>query len=247
MSRAHCCIDSVATWTNLIGFIKEREVFSYMFMKILESRPRSYDRLMDRASRGRIKALKQSVIEEVSVSERVLEIGCGTGELAIMLADRGAYVDGLDISSAMVAEACKRIKTDNLTNSVSVRHMGVDGMDGLPDSHYDAVISTLVFSELSDGERRFALEHAARILKFHGKIIIADEVVPRTKIKKRLHCILRIPMYLVTYLVSRATTQPITDLTGELSAAGFTIEKEIRSRADTFTMVVGRLKTENKS
>jgi hypothetical protein len=147
----------------------------------------------------------------------------------------------------MVAEACKRINTDNLTNSVSIRHMGVDGMDGLPDLHYDAVISTLVFSELSDDERRFALTHTARILKFHGKIIIADEVVPLTKIQKGLHCILRIPIYLVTYLVSRATTQPITDLAGELSAAGFTIEKEIRSHGDTFAMVVGRLKTENKS
>jgi ubiquinone/menaquinone biosynthesis C-methylase UbiE len=221
-------------------------VFSYIFMKILERRPRSYDRLMDKASRGHVRALKQAVVAEIPEAGRILEIGCGTGELAIMLADRGVHVDGFDISPAMVAEACKRIKTDNLTDSVSVRHMGVDGMDDIPDSIYDTVISTLVFSELSDDERRFALKHSARILKFHGKIIIADEAVPRTKIKKGLHCILRIPIYLVTYLVSRATTQPISDLTGELSAAGFTIEKEIRSQGDTFSMVVGRLKTQSK-
>jgi ubiquinone/menaquinone biosynthesis C-methylase UbiE len=215
-------------------------------MKILERRPRSYDRLMDKASRGHVRALKQAVVAEIPEAGRILEIGCGTGELAIMLADRGVHVDGFDISPAMVAEACKRIKTDNLTDSVSVRHMGVDGMDDIPDSIYDTVISTLVFSELSDDERRFALKHSARILKFHGKIIIADEAVPRTKIKKGLHCILRIPIYLVTYLVSRATTQPISDLAGEISAAGFTIEKEIRSHGDTFTMVVGRLKTQSK-
>ena len=158
-----------------------------------------------------------------------------------MLADRGAKVDGFDISPTMVAQARKRITTDNLTNSVSVRHMGVDGMDRLPDSHYDAIISTLVFSELSDDERRFALKHTARILKFQGKIIIADEVVPRTKIQKGLYYVLRMPLHLMTYLVTRATTRPITDLTGELSAAGFTIEKEIRTHGEAFAMVVGRL------
>ena len=216
-------------------------MFSYIFMKILERRPRSYDSLMDRASWGRIKALKQAVIEEVSVSGRILEIGCGTGELAIMLADHGAMVDGFDISPAMVAQARKRIITDNLTNSVSIRHMGIDGMDGLPDSHYQTVISALVFSELSDDERRFALKHSARTLKPDGLLVIADEVVPRKTVNRVLHTIVRIPMMLAAYLVSRATTQPITDLTGEISAAGFTIEKEIRTHGDAFAMVVGRL------
>ncbi len=228
-------------------FIREGAVFSYIFMKILERRPRSYDRLMDISSRGRVKALKNSVVEELAEAQRVLEIGSGTGELAVMLAGRGISVDGFDISPAMVAEASERIKTDKLTDYVSVQHMGVEGMDGLPNSHYDAVTSVLVFSELSDDERHFAIRHASRTLKSRGVIIIADEVVPRTKIKKGLHFVLRMPMKLATYLVSRATTYPLVDLAGELSAAGFTIEKEIRSHGDSFAVVVGRLETENRT
>ena len=226
---------------------KERAVFSYVFMKILERRPRSYDRLMDKSSRGRVKALKKAVIEELAEAQRVLDIGSGTGELAVMLAVRGVSVEGFDINPAMVAAARERIKADNLSDYVSVRRMGVDGMDGLPASHYDAVVAVLVFSELSDDERHFAFQHAARILKSQGVIVIADEVVPCTKIKRGLHSVLRVPMKMVTYLVSRASTHPLVDLTAELSAAGFAVDKEIRSHGDSFAMVVGRLETADKT
>ena len=46
-------------------------------MRLLEGRPRSCDRRMDRASGGRVQALKEAVAEEVPAGARVLEIGCG--------------------------------------------------------------------------------------------------------------------------------------------------------------------------
>ena len=39
--------------------------------------------------------------------ERVLDLGCGTGQLSQIIADRGATVIGLDADSAMIAEAQK--------------------------------------------------------------------------------------------------------------------------------------------
>jgi hypothetical protein len=48
-------------------------------------------------------------------------------------------------------------------------------------------------------------------------------------------------MLLATYLVSRTSSRPIADLAGEISTAGFTIHKEIRSHGDSFAMFVGRL------
>jgi demethylmenaquinone methyltransferase/2-methoxy-6-polyprenyl-1,4-benzoquinol methylase len=218
-------------------------MFSYIFMKILENRPRSYDRLINKASRRHIMSIKQAVVAELAPADRILDIGCGTGELTAMLAVQGAFVEGFDINAKMVAVAQEKIKEENLEKTASIYQMGVEGMDGFPDSHYDAVVSMLVFSELSDAERQFALKHSARILKPHGLILIADEVVPQHKMKKVLHAIIRIPMLLATYLVSRTTSHPITDLTAEISTAGFTIQKEIRSHADSFAMVVGRVET----
>jgi demethylmenaquinone methyltransferase/2-methoxy-6-polyprenyl-1,4-benzoquinol methylase len=192
-------------------------------------------------------AIKKAAVVELSSADRILEIGCGTGELTAMLAVEGALVEGFDINSKMVAVAQKKIREKNLEKTVNIHQMGVAGMDGFPDSYYDAVVSTLVFSELSDAERHFALKHSARILKPHGYILIADEVMPQIKLKKVLHVIIRIPMLLAGYLVSHTTSHPIADLAGEISAAGFKIQKEIRSQGDSFAMVVGRLEMKDNA
>jgi len=222
-------------------------MFSYIFMKILENRPRSYDRLINKASRGHIMSIKKAVVAELVAADRILDIGCGTGELTAMLAVQGATVEGFDLNAKMVAVAQEKIREENLEKTISIYQMGVEGMNGFPDSYYDAVVSTLVFSELSDAERHFALKHCARILKPHGLILIADEVVPQKKLKKVLYAIIRLPMLLATYLVCRATSHPIADLAGEISSAGFTIQKEIRSQGDSFALFVGRLEKKDNA
>jgi demethylmenaquinone methyltransferase/2-methoxy-6-polyprenyl-1,4-benzoquinol methylase len=212
-------------------------------MKMLERRPHSYDRLMEKTSRGNALSVKKAIIAYLGSAERILDIGCGTGEFAALLASLGKQIDGFDNNPAMVEVARNRVLTEHLENSVSLRCMGVGGMDTFNDSYYNAVVSILAFSELSENERDYALKHAARILKPDGLLVIADEVVPR-KLKNRvLHTIVRIPMLIATYLVARATTQPIEDLAGALRAAGFSIEKEKRSHGDAFAIVVGRLQT----
>ena len=94
-------------------------MFSYVFMKMMEMRPRSYDRVMDKISRGRVRAAKESVAAEVPEGSRVLEIGCGTGELASLLIARGATVEGFDPSPAMVKAAEERIVTEGLQDKIS--------------------------------------------------------------------------------------------------------------------------------
>jgi len=216
-------------------------VFSYVFMKILEGRPRSYDRRMDKASRGRVREIKESVAQEVPQDAMVLEIGCGTGELAAMLTRRGVLVDAFDASAAMVDFVRERIAEEGIDTRLTVRHMGVDGMDSLPSSHYDAVVSTLVFSELTADERVYALKHAARILKPGAHLVIADEVVPRKASARILQAAVRAPMLAATYLVSRASTRPIADLAGEIAEAGFRIDKEVRNHGDAFSLVKATL------
>jgi cyclopropane fatty-acyl-phospholipid synthase-like methyltransferase len=209
-------------------------------MKILEGRPRSYDTHMDRVASGRIKKIKKIVASEVVGAKHVLEIGCGTGELAEMLISQGSVVHGFDLNASMVKMVRERINREHLKDKYTVKHMGVDGMDSLPGASYDAVVSTLVFSELSDDERKYGFNHSARILKPGGIIVIADEVVPKTMIMKMLYKLIRWPILAVTYLMTRTITTPISDLTGELQNAGFIIEKENRSHGGSFAVVTGR-------
>jgi len=213
-------------------------MFSYIFMKILERRPRSYDGRISKLSGGRILEIKKEVASAVPPGSLVLEIGCGTGELAAMLVAAGSRVDGFDLSDVMVAASQERMEHEKLYEKLSLRHMGVDAMDGLPDGAYDAVVSTLVFSELTDDERRFALEHAARVLKPGGHLVIADEVVPRSMSRGWTHALFRLPLLLATFLLSGDSTEPVKNLAGEISSAGFSIIEESRSHGDAFAIVV---------
>ena len=215
-------------------------MFSYVFMKILEMRPRSYDRRMDMVSRGRVRAVKEAFARRISPGSHVLEIGCGTGELAGLLIERTCTVEGFDLSPSMVEAARARIEDQALEGKFTVKEMGIEGMDVMQGDSFDAVVSTLVFSELTGDERHYALEHAFRVLKTGGTILLADEVVPKTAVRRLLHAIVRIPVSAVTYLVANRSTQPLADLTGELTHAGFHVEWEERSHGGAFAMVTGR-------
>jgi len=222
-------------------------LLSYVFMKILEMRPRSYDRRMEKVSRGRTREIKETVANAVPEGSHVLEIGCGTGELADLIIRRNCTVEGFDLNPSMVKVAVKRIEKDDLKGKLSVRQMGVEGMDGLPGENFDAVVSTLTFSELNDDERRFALKHAARVLRPGGRLIIADEVVPLSAVQRLIHSTARFPLLALTYLVTGTSTHPIKDLLGEIKDAGLTVEKEERSRGDSFVIAVALKKAEDFS
>lgn len=215
-------------------------MFSYVFMKILESRPRSYDRRMNELSHGRVRAMKQAVASEIPRGTHVLEVGCGTAELAALICARGATVEAFDRSSSMLDVAARRIEEEELDGRLTLREMGVEGMDGLEEQSYGAVASTLVLSELTDDERRYTLKHAFRVLKPGGLLAIADEVLPRSRAGQLLHAFTRVPMLAATYLVSGASTRPIPDLQGDVLDAGFTIEREQRSHGDAFAVLVAR-------
>ncbi len=223
---------------------KERILFSYIFMKLLEGRPRSYDRTMDKVSRGRVLEIKRSVAGKIPEGARVLEIGCGTGELASMVLTRASQVEGFDVSPKMVEAARRRIQEESLSGRFRVSLMGVDGMDGLAEASFDAVVSTLVLSELSPDERRFALGEAHRVLEPGGLVVIADEVRPRTAGRRALHAVTRAPMLALTYLVSSGQTHPIPDLAGEVRDAGFSVTGEERSHGDAFALVTGQKRAE---
>ena len=79
-------------------------MLSYLFMKILEGRPRSYDRRMDRVSRGKVKGIKEAVAAEVPEKSHVLEIGCGTANyIRAIQANCGCECWGIDPAVQMLS------------------------------------------------------------------------------------------------------------------------------------------------
>jgi ubiquinone/menaquinone biosynthesis C-methylase UbiE/ferredoxin len=217
-------------------------MFSYVFMKILESRPQRYDWGLDFLTRGQAGKIREHIASNfVCSGMTVLDVGCGTGDLALRAARAGAFVNGVDISQGMLAVAQARVKNNGLENNVALHHAGVVEIDSLFDEKcFDLITATLVMSELSVEERQWALRELFRILKPDGKLLVVSEVRPKHFLKRALYYALRFPLALITYLIAQTGTKPVRDIVNEIRQAGFEIIEERYSFLESFITVVAR-------
>jgi demethylmenaquinone methyltransferase/2-methoxy-6-polyprenyl-1,4-benzoquinol methylase len=194
-----------------------------VFMKWLETSPKDYDRGIQLLTLGKIQRIKQSIANNyVRQGMRVLEIGCGTGTLTVMMAARGAQVSGIDSAPAMLAEAEKKVAAEGLAERVTLKYMDAALVgERFPPASFDLVVSTLVFSELSSDEQRYVLEACASLLAPGGRLLIADEVIPSGALRRLLFTLVRLPLVLLTWLLTRTTTNALRGFDSQLNQTGF--------------------------
>jgi ubiquinone/menaquinone biosynthesis C-methylase UbiE len=197
---------------------------SFAFMKVLESSPNRYDRGIKILSRGRIREVYPKIAEIVAApGKRILDIGCGTGNVSLACAARGATVIGVDSNAEMLEVAKSKAKKAGLEEKVEWLELGVAEIAGkIKEKSLDAAVSCLTFSELTPDERTYTLSTAYACLKPGGAIVIADEVVPEDTFHRFRHRLVSFPLVLVTYIFSQTTTHPLTNPSPLLKEAGFT-------------------------
>ncbi|QGN06308.1 methyltransferase domain-containing protein [Halorhabdus sp. CBA1104] len=89
---------------------------------------------------------KRAVLEAIGPVEdkRVLEIACGTGRFTVMLAERGADVVGLDISTPMLQQGREKARAAGVDEHLQF-FRGDAGRLPFPDDHFDAVVAMRFF------------------------------------------------------------------------------------------------------
>ena len=105
---------------------------------------------------------------DLQKSSKILDLGCGTGELLKILEDRfpSSELTGIDLTEEMLAVAKQKL-SDNV-------ELLLGSATNLPfDSEsFDWVIMSNVIGHLSD--KKIALKETHRVLKNPGKIVITD-------------------------------------------------------------------------
>lgn len=211
-------------------------------MKILESAPQRYDTGINILSLGQSRKIQQQIVGNyINAGDKVLEIGCGTGTLAVSCAEKGASVVAFDVSPQMLTIAKQKVRERNLTDKVQLLEMSAVEMDSaFADETFDKIVSTLVFSEFYPDEQKFVLRQAYRILRPGGLIIIADEVKPDSFWKRILQLSIRIPLAVITYILTQTSTKALKDIKSHLIDVGFKIVHEKRSLLDSFGIYIAQ-------
>lgn len=125
---------------------------------------------------GRERAFREKMLDfaELKSGDRVLDVGCGTGTLAIAAKHRvGATgsVCGIDASVEMIARARKKARRNAV--EVNFENAIVEKLP-FPDRTFDAVLSTLMLHHLGRKARQQSLCEIRRVLKPGGRVIAID-------------------------------------------------------------------------
>jgi ubiquinone/menaquinone biosynthesis C-methylase UbiE len=212
---------------------------SYVYMKVLESSPDRYERGMRLLTLGRLQRVYGAIAARLEPGDRVLDVGCGTGVLAAQLARLGCQVTAIDSSPSMLAQAVQRIRREGLAGQVLLKEMGAVDLDtAFHDGSFDAVVSSLVFSELSDGEIEYLLAECRRVLRTGGQLLVADEVMPDSALGKVATFLVRLPFAVLAFVLTQNTTRRVAGLRERILKAGFRVLEVEHYLAGTLRLFV---------
>jgi len=136
----------------------------------------SYEKLIDPF----LKDVREFVVNfsEIKPGEKVLDIGCGTGDQSIYFAKKEAIVAGIDINPKMIGRALMRKKKEGL----EVYFQGGDATN-LPflKPVFDVAVISLVLHEIESKDRDKVISEMKRVVKKGGRLIFVDFNCPLPK------------------------------------------------------------------
>src|SRR5436190_9731668 len=140
-----------------------------------------YDPLIWVMTLGRARTLRRLPLDLAAVrpGERVLDVGCGTGDLTVAAARRvgpkGA-VYGIDASPERIEVARSKARHGH-----SPARFQVQAVEALtfPDGSFDVVLSSLMIHHLPGDLKARALVEIRRVLRPGGRVMILDLQPPR--------------------------------------------------------------------
>lgn len=118
--------------------------------------------------------MRKKVTAQVSTSETVIDIACGTGAQVFCLAGKAKRVVGVDLSESMVKYAQKQSIKRKIEN---VEFMIGDAtkLEGLADNEFDVAVMSLALHQFTPEVYVSILNEMKRIAK---RIVFVDYAVP---------------------------------------------------------------------
>lgn len=107
---------------------------------------------------------RQFALANVARGERVLDLGCGVGDLAADMAGAGARVTAADVAQAALDRARRRHP------ELDLRLIALDGPLPFADGEFDAVWSSEVIEHVADTARW--LSEVRRVLAPAGRVLL---------------------------------------------------------------------------
>jgi ubiquinone/menaquinone biosynthesis methyltransferase len=135
-----------------------------------------YDFITVVLSYGQDRRWKRRLVKLAGVShgQRVLDLACGTGDIALETAAYGAEVLGIDVTPRMVEIACAKAKRARQEGIWPIPRFVVGDMRSLPVADASADVVTTGYGLRNVPALDEALDEIARVLKPGGRFLSLD-------------------------------------------------------------------------
>lgn len=163
-------------------------------------------------------ATKHWLEDRLKETDRVLELGCGTGHFSEGIAQKVRHLTATDMSSEMLELVKTRLEP---FKNVTVKKEDCYHTS-FPDSHFDVVFMGNVIHILS--QPTGVLDESRRVLKPGGTIMLADSTSYGMRLCSKFGMGMR---YLKKFGIPPRENRVVgpDDMTGLLESAGFLVEK----------------------
>lgn len=127
---------------------------------------------------GRERAMRRKILAQarLQAGEAVLDVGCGTGSLAIEAKRQvgpAGTVCGIDGSPEMIARAAKKARKSAF--EIELKKAPVQALP-FADGCFDAVLSTVMFHHLPRPSRAQCAREMRRVVRAGGRVMVVDFV-----------------------------------------------------------------------
>jgi SAM-dependent methyltransferase len=132
-----------------------------------------YDKFVAPNQTKLFEQIKQLITEQSSV----LDVGCGTGYLSFLVADKCKSVTGIDLSKRNIAKANDNLRISN-SKSIQFIHTPLDHLDLKGAENFDFSTITYVIHEINEKERLPLLKS---MLEVSNLVIVGDYQSPQPR------------------------------------------------------------------
>ncbi len=106
----------------------------------------------------------------ITAPAKILDLPCGTGRISLTLAEKGYYIEGVDISKEMLAQAFEKIEGGPYQKQIKLTVGDAESL-AFDDDSFDLTVSLRLFGHLPPLVRNKVLNEIKRVTKSY--VVIA--------------------------------------------------------------------------
>jgi len=154
-----------------------------------------YEKAAKFYSTNQIRSSKRFQLRYIKPGDKVLYLGAGTGEDAIMAARAGAKVTCIDISQGMLDQVQRKLDAEGLKAELICQN----AFDHQRIAHYDVVASNYFLNVFRRDDMARMLNFTATLVRPGGRYLIADVARSRGNVLSRMFNIFYLKLGMISF------------------------------------------------